>query len=78
MKFKAGDVVIVKKPKDTEPWPSWVNSMNVFDGTVQTLSDYKVYSAGEVAFCFEGDDDYHLFNIKWLIPHDDTPFEGNI
>ena len=78
MKFEAGDVVIVKKPKATDPWPSWVNTMDVFDGTVQTLSDYKVCEEGEVAFRFEGDGDCYLFNTKWFTPYDDTPFEGNV
>ena len=78
MKFKVGDVVIVKKPKDVYAWPSWVNGMDVFDGTVQTLSDYKLWEGGEVAFRFEGDEDCYIFNTKWFTPYDDTPFEGNV
>ena len=78
MKFKTGDVVIVKKPKDVYEWPSWVDGMDVFDGTIQTLSDYKLWEGGEVAFRFEGDEDYYIFNTKWFIPYDDTPFEGSV
>jgi len=78
MKFKTGDVVIVRKPKNVDPWPSWVNGMDVFDGTVQTLSDYTAGEEGEVAFRFKEDEDYYIFNTKWFIPYDDTPFEGNV
>ena len=78
MKFEAGYVVIVKKPKDVDAWPSWVNKMNRFNGTDQTLSDYKVCEEGEVAFRFEGDEDYYIFNTKWFIPYDEPPFDGNV
>ena len=77
-KFKSGDVVIVKKPKNVSEWPSWVGGMDVFDGTVQTLSDYKLWEEGEVAFRFDGDEDCYIFITKWFIPYDDTPFEGNV
>lgn len=78
MNFKTGDVVIVKKPKDVDAWPSWVDGMDVFEGTVQTISDYKVCEGVEVAFHFEGNGDCYIFNTKWLIPYDEPPFEGNV
>ena len=69
MEFKAGDVVIVKKPKDVDAWPSWVDGMDVFEGTVQTLSDYEEEDEGGVAFRLEGDGYYYIFNTKWFIPY---------
>ena len=77
MKFKTGDVVIVKKPKDVYEWPSWVDNMDVFDGTRQILSE-EVLEEVAVSFRLEGDEYNYWFNIKWFIPYDDTPFEGNV
>ena len=39
-KFKSGDIVIVRKPKNVNEWPSWTNQMNRFDGDTFTIDEF--------------------------------------
>ena len=75
-KFKSGDVVIVRKPKNVYEWPSWTELMNRFDGDTFTIDEF-IDGAIDEAYSLKMEDDYWFLH-SWLTPVDSEPFEGNV
>lgn len=62
-KIQVGDKVVIHKPKDVNEFPSWTTTMDVYDGTVQTVS-----SIPEDAYAgryIEIEDSDYIFSPLW-------------
>lgn len=74
-RFKAGDVVTVHKPKNTNQYPSWTRNMDRFDKDSLTVKGTCFNDYGETMCYLHGGGGY-TYNILWLEP--DETFEGNV
>lgn len=61
-KYKAGDYVILHKPRVNE-YPGWNNAMDKLDGACVKVTKYS-------GSCFYAEGTYWAFNEDWA-----TPFE---
>lgn len=59
-----GDWVIIHKPKDLNEWPSWIDTMDQYDGTVQKVSEININDEGSI-FTISDPDGRCSFNTKW-------------
>jgi len=62
-KYKEGQQIIVKKPKNVRTHPTWTGEMNSFDGTVQKIREC-VLGQEDVIYLLEGAEWY--FCESWL------------
>lgn len=75
-KFKSGDVVVVKKPKNVHEWPAWTKLMDRFDGSTFTIDEFIDGAIDEV-YSLKMEDAYWFLH-SWLTLVDSEPFEGNV
>ena len=74
MKFKVGDVVVVRKPQDRHEHPVWTKEMDEYNGKEGVVKTVKERDWGQL-ICLDFPD-YWLFSNKWCTLVDD--FYGNV
>ena len=75
-KFKSGDVVIARKPKNVTQWPTWTNEMKWYDGGTFVIDELIDNTVDEV-YSLKADCNYWFLH-SWLTLVDPEPFEGNV